>query len=221
MADFVGFPQRPIGDRRLTSPAKSIPLGGPPVFVHAVPGRRAVLADLVPGALARDIALVVAGAGLTGLAAQVSVPVPASPVPMTGQTFAALLVGAALGWRRGGASMLLYLVAGVAGVPWFQGGSSGTPASLGYVVGFVVAGSLVGLLAARGGDRTPLRTVGTMAVGNVAIYACGVPWLMAAAGIGLDKALALGVAPFLLGDTLKIALAAGLLPAAWSFAPRP
>ncbi|MFD7654670.1 biotin transporter BioY [Actinosynnema sp. NPDC059797] len=188
--------------------------------VLAVPGRRAVLADLVPGALARDIALVVAGAGLTGLAAQVALPVPGSPVPITGQTFAALLVGAALGWRRGGVSMALYLVAGVAGVPWFQGGASGTPASLGYVVGFVLAGALVGHLAARGGDRTPLRTVGTMALGNLAIYACGVPWLMAAAGVGFGKALQLGVTPFLLGDALKIALAAGLLPAAWLLVKR-
>ncbi|GAA1283770.1 biotin transporter BioY [Saccharothrix xinjiangensis] len=188
--------------------------------VLAVPGRRAVLADLVPGALARDIALVVAGAGLTGLAAQVVLPVPGSPVPITGQTFAALLVGAALGWRRGGVSMALYLVAGVAGVPWFQGGASGTPASLGYVVGFVLAGALVGHLAARGGDRTPLRTAGTMALGNLAIYACGVPWLMAATGVGFGKALQLGVTPFLLGDALKVALAAGLLPAAWLLVKR-
>ncbi|MEU4742299.1 biotin transporter BioY [Actinosynnema sp. NPDC023658] len=183
--------------------------------VLAVPGRRPVLADLVPGALARDIALVVAGAGLTGLAAQVAFPVPGSPVPITGQTFAALLVGATLGWRRGGAAMALYLVAGVAGVPWFQGGSSGLPASLGYVVGFVFAGALVGHLAARGGDRTPLRTIGTMAVGNLVVYACGVPWLMAAAGVGLGQALQLGVTPFLLGDVLKVALAAGVLPATW------
>ncbi|GGP44290.1 biotin transporter BioY [Saccharothrix coeruleofusca] len=188
--------------------------------VLAVPGRRAVLADLVPGALARDIALVVAGAGLTGLAAQVALPVPGSPVPITGQTFAALLVGAALGWRRGAASMALYLVAGVAGVPWFQGGSSGWPASLGYVVGFVLAGALVGHLAGRGGDRTPLRTIGTMVLGNLVIYACGVPWLMAAAGVDLGKALQLGVLPFLIGDALKVALAAGLLPSAWALVKR-
>jgi biotin transport system substrate-specific component len=185
----------------------------------AAPARR-VLADLVPGSLARDIALVVAGAGLTGLAAQVALPVPGSPVPITGQTFAALLVGAALGWRRGGTAMVLYLIAGVAGVPWFQGGSSGAPASLGYVVGFVFAGALVGHLAARGGDRTPLRTVGTMAVGNLVVYAFGVPWLMAAANVGFAKALSLGVTPFLLGDALKIALAAGLLPAAWALVKR-
>ncbi|ATE52723.1 biotin transporter BioY [Actinosynnema pretiosum] len=188
--------------------------------VFAVPGRRAVLADLVPGALARDVALVVAGAGLTGVAAQIALPVPGTPVPITGQTFAALLVGAALGWRRGSASMLLYLVAGMAGVPWFQGASYGTPPSLGYVVGFVFAGSLVGYLAARGGDRTPLRTAGTMALGNLAIYAFGVPWLMAATGMGLGAALAAGVVPFLIGDAIKTALAAGLLPATWALVNR-
>jgi biotin transport system substrate-specific component len=190
------------------------------VSVLAVSGRRAVLADFVPGALVRDVALVVAGAGLTGLAAQVALPVPGSPVPITGQTFAALLVGASLGWQRGSASMLLYLVAGMAGVPWFQGGASGVPASLGYVIGFVFAGALVGRLAAKGGDRTPLRTVGTMALGSLVIYAFGVPWLMAAANVGFAKALQLGVTPFLLGDALKIALAAGLLPTTWALVKR-
>ena len=187
--------------------------------VLAIP-RRAVLADFVPGALARDVALVVAGAGLTGIAAQIAFPVPGSPVPITGQTFAALLVGASLGWQRGSVSMLLYLLAGAAGVPWFQGGASGTPASLGYVVGFVFAGALVGALAGRGGDRTPLRTVGTMALGNLVIYAFGVPWLMVAADLGFAKALQLGVTPFLLGDALKVALAAGLLPASWALVRR-
>ncbi len=186
----------------------------------ALAPRRTVLADFVPGALARDLTLVVAGAALTGLAAQVSLPIPGSPVPLTGQTFAALLVGAALGWQRGATSMVLYLIAGVAGVPWFQGGSSGVPVSLGYVVGFVFAGALVGALAARGGDRTPVRTIGTMALGNLAIYAVGVPWLMAATGMGLGKALAVGVLPFLLGDLLKIALAAGVLPGAWALVRR-
>ena len=104
-----------------------------------------VLADLLPraatrlGAQARDLALVVGGAALTGLAAQLSVPVPGSPVPVTGQTFAALLVGTALGARRGAASLTLYLLAGAAGLPWFAAGSSGwTMPSLGYVIGFVL-----------------------------------------------------------------------------------
>ncbi|SFP28414.1 biotin transport system substrate-specific component [Amycolatopsis arida] len=183
--------------------------------------RKPVLADLVPGALARDITLVVAGAALTGLAAQVVLPVPGSPVPMTGQTFAALLVGAALGWRRGGAALLLYLVAGAAGVPWFNGGSAGLfGASAGYVVGFVFAAALVGALAGRGGDRTPLRTAGTMALGNLVIYAVGVPWLMATASLDLTGGLAKGVLPFLVGDALKIAVAAGLLPATWALVRR-
>ena len=183
--------------------------------------RPAVLADLVPGALVRDAALVVGGAVLTGLAAQVVLPVPGSPVPITGQTFAALLVGAGLGWRRGALSMLLYLVAGMAGVPWFQNGASGwLGVTGGYLVGFAVAATLVGLLAARGGDRTPLRTIGTMVVGNLVIYAIGVPWLMASTGFDLATALDRGVLPFLLGDGIKILLAAGLLPGAWALANR-
>lgn len=180
-------------------------------------GRRPVLADLVPGALARDIALVVGGAAFTGLAAQLTFPMPGSPVPFTGQTLGALLVGAGLGWQRGGAAMLLYLLVGAAGVPWFNGGSAGlVGASAGYIVGFVFAAALVGALAGRGGDRTPLRTAGTMVLGNLVIYVIGVPWLMAAASLGLVDGLAKGALPFLLGDALKIAIAAGLLPATWA-----
>jgi biotin transport system substrate-specific component len=178
-----------------------------------------VLADLVPGALLRDAALVLGGAALTGLAAQLVVPVPGSPVPITGQTFGALLVGAGLGWRRGAASMLLYLVAGMAGVPWFQDGQSGwLGVTGGYLVGFAVAAVLVGFLASRGGDRTPLRTVGTMVLGNLVIYAIGVPWLMASTGFDLATAVDRGVVPFLIGDGVKILLAAGLLPGAWALA---
>lgn len=191
-------------------------------MVSTVPvPRPAVLADLVPGALVRDAALVVGGAVVTGLAAQVVVPVPGSPVPITGQTFGALLVGASLGWRRGALSMVLYLVAGMAGVPWFQGGSSGwLGATGGYLIGFAVAAALVGLLASRGGDRTPLRTIGTMVLGNLVIYAIGVPWLMASTGFDLATALDRGVVPFLLGDGVKILLAAGVLPGAWALANR-
>ncbi len=183
----------------------------------SVAGSRPVLADLVPGALVRDAILVAGGAALTGAAAQILIPVPGSPVPMTGQTFAALLVGAALGWKRGALSMALYLAVGAAGFGWFQNGSSGlTGASAGYIVGFVFAGALVGALAGRGGDRTPLRTAGTMVLGNLVIYAVGVPWLMASTGFGLDTALEKGVVPFLIGDALKIVVAAALLPGAWA-----
>jgi len=174
------------------------------------------LADVIPGGVARSVALVVGGAAFVGLTAQVIVPLPFSPVPLSLQTFSVLLVGAVLGSRRGVASMALYLLAGVAGVPWFTQQQSGWAfASFGYVVGFVLAAYLVGRLAERGADRTVLRTAGLMVLGNLAIYAVGVPGLMIIAGMDLGKALLLGVVPFLIGDALKIALAAGLLPATW------
>ena len=188
---------------------------------YAVPqSRPAVLADLLPGERVRDLAVVLGGAALTGLAAQISFPIPGTPVPVTGQTFAVLLVGAALGWRRAMAGMLVYLLAGFAGVPWFTGHSAGVPgATLGYLLGFVVAATLVGTLAARGGDRTPLRTLGTMVLGSLVIYAIGMPYLMANLHIGLSQGFVLGVRPFLAGDALKLLLAAGVLPLAWKVLP--
>ena len=174
------------------------------------------LGDVIPGGLARSVALVVGGAAFVGLTAQVAIPLPFTPVPLSLQTFSVLLVGAVLGSRRGVASMALYLLAGVAGVPWFSQQQSGWAfASFGYVVGFVLAAYLVGRLAERGADRTVLRTVGLMVLGNLAIYAVGVPGLMVIAGMGLGQALLLGVVPFLIGDAIKVALAAGLLPATW------
>ncbi|MGC5014728.1 biotin transporter BioY [Streptosporangium sp. DT93] len=183
--------------------------------------RPAVLSDLIPGARVRDVALVAGGAALTGLAAQLSFPLPFSPVPVSGQTFAVVLVGAALGMNRAALSMMLYLLAGVAGVPWFADGSSGFGgASFGYVIGFIAAAALVGRLAERGGDRTVARTVGTMVLGNLVVYAFGLPVLIAVTQMDLVTGLAEGVLPFLIGDALKIAVAAGLLPAAWRLARR-
>lgn len=180
-----------------------------------------VLADLVPRHAVRDVALVVAGAAFVGLAAQVSFHVPGTPVPVTGQTFAVLLGGAALGWWRALASTVLYLAAGAAGLPWYaaHGSGWGGPA-FGYIVGFVVAATVVGWLAGRGGDRTPLRTVATMTLGTLLIYAVGVSWLAVSLDVGPGKAVALGMRPFLAGDALKVALAAGLLPAAWRLTGR-
>ncbi|MEU0048538.1 biotin transporter BioY [Streptomyces sp. NPDC006184] len=176
----------------------------------------AVLADLLPASRVRDAALVLGGAALTGLAAQLSVQVPGSPVPVTGQTFAALLVGTTLGARRGFLSLALYAVAGVAGVPWFAGGASGTGlVSFGYVLGMLLASALVGALARRGADRSPLRTAGTMILGEAVIYAVGVPYLALAAHLSASQAVAAGLTPFLLGDALKAALAMGALPTAW------
>ncbi|MFD5321573.1 biotin transporter BioY [Streptomyces sp. NPDC127098] len=186
----------------------------------------AVLADLLPAATVsrarvRDAALILGGAALTGVAAQLAVPVPGSPVPVTGQTFAALLVGASLGPARALTSMLLYLLAGMAGMPWFAEGASGAAMpSFGYVIGMTLAAATVGALARRGGDRTVLRTVGTMAVGTVIIYAVGVPYLAVATGMSAAEAVDAGLVPFLIGDALKAALAMGALPAAWHLVGR-
>ncbi|MEU0129718.1 MULTISPECIES: biotin transporter BioY [unclassified Streptomyces] len=184
----------------------------------------AVLADLLPAARHRyavDTALVVGGAALTGIAAQIAVPVPGSPVPVTGQTFAALLIGTALGARRGFLSLALYTLVGMAGMPWFSEGSSGAGgASFGYVLGMLLAATVVGGLARRGGDRSVLRTAGTMAVGSLIIYAVGVPYLALSTGMSLGAAVAAGLVPFLIGDGLKAALAMGALPASWKLAGR-
>ncbi|MEW1658143.1 biotin transporter BioY [Streptomyces sp. NPDC093707] len=184
----------------------------------------AVLADLLPASTAtrarvRDAALVAGGAVITGLAAQIAIPVPGSPVPVTGQTFAALLVGASLGARRGLLSLALYALVGMAGVPWFAGGASGAGgATFGYVLGMLLAGTVVGALARRGGDRGVLRTAATMAAGNVVIYAVGVPYLALSTGMSFGQAVAVGMVPFLIGDALKTALAMGALPTAWKLA---
>jgi len=174
------------------------------------------LGDVVPGGLVRNVALVAGGTLFVALSALVQIPLPFTPVPLSLQTFAVLLVGAALGSRRGAASMALYLLAGVAGVPWFSQHQSGWAfASFGYVVGFVAAAWLAGRLAEAGADRQVLKSAGLLVVGNVVVYAFGVTGLMASTGMSLGTGLTKGVAPFLVGDLIKIAVAAALLPAAW------
>lgn len=180
-----------------------------------------VLADVIPGGIVRDAALVGGSALFVGLFAQIAVPLPFTPVPVTGQTFAVLLSVAALGPARGVLGMLVYLLVGMAGVPWFSEGSAGwSMPSFGYILGFVLAAAVVGALARRGADRTPLRTVPLMIAGNLAVYAIGVPWLMASLDVSFSRALELGLTPFLIGDALKVALVAGLLPAAWALVRR-
>jgi biotin transport system substrate-specific component len=174
------------------------------------------LADVIPGGLVRNVALVLGGAGFVGLTAQLAVPLPFTPVPLSLQTFSVLLTVSVLGSTRGLLSMALYVLAGMAGVPWFAAHHSGWSfASFGYVVGFLLAALVVGKLAERGADRTTLRAVGLLVLGNLAIYAVGVPGLMLFTGMSLPKALALGVVPFLIGDAIKIVLAAVLLPTTW------
>lgn len=174
------------------------------------PGR--VLADLVPGARVKDALLVTAFAVLIGVSAQIAVPLPFTPVPVTGQTFAVLLGAAALGAGRATLGSSLYLVLGVAGVPWFTATGG---ASFGYIVGFVAAAAIVGRFARLGNDRTVGRTVALMVIGNLVIYVFGVTGLALFLGVGPVEAMMLGMVPFLIGDAIKLALAAALLPGTW------
>ncbi len=158
---------------------------------------------------------------LTGVAAQIAVPVPGSPVPVTGQTFAALLVGTSLGARRGLLSLALYALVGMAGVPWFAEGGSGTGApSLGYVFGMLLAATVVGALARRGADRSMLCTAGTMPLGEAIIWPSASrtwpspPTCPSPRDRGRTPPL------FLIGDALKAALAMGVLPTAWKLADK-
>jgi biotin transport system substrate-specific component len=190
---------------------------------------------------ARHAALVIAGAVIVALAAQVeiiqqgqTIPLIAdyrlqlanTPVPITGQTFGVLLVGGALGLRRGALALLLYLALGLV-LPVYAGGASGVDqfASLddgrlilgvtgGYLIGFVFAAALTGWLAELGWDRRLLGSVGAMVLASIAVYVLGVAWLMAALDVDLATGLALGVTPFLIVDALKLIAAAVLFPAA-------
>jgi biotin transport system substrate-specific component len=183
--------------------------------------QRRVLADEIPRSLLADTALVIGAACLVGLLAQVSFPLGFTPVPVTGQTLGVLLAGAALGWRRASASMSLYVLAGLAGVPWFEHHASGYPSvTFGYLLGFVVAGSAIGWLAARGSDRTMVRALLSMLLGEVLLFGIGVPWLAVALHVSLLKAISLGLTPFLWGEAIKITLAGTALPASWRLVQR-
>ena len=166
--------------------------------------------------LLRNIVLAICGSLFVAAAAQFQVPL--WPVPITGQTFAVLIVGMAFGMRLGAATLMLYMAEGMVGLPVFAKLSAG-PAVMagptgGYIVGFILAAGLVGYLSERGWDRSILRTALAMLLGNIAIYVPGLLWLGTV--VGWDKpVLEWGLTPFLLGDLLKLALAAALLPAAW------
>jgi biotin transport system substrate-specific component len=178
-----------------------------------------VLADVLPNIRARDVALVVAGALLTALCAQIAIYLPGDPVPLTGQTFAVLLCGAGLGAYRGASAMLLYLGLGLIGVPVYADGESGVSvvwgATGGYLIGFIFCAYIVGKLAERRADRTPWKALPAFALGSVVVYAIGVPWLAVAADISLLRAFELGVVPFIPGAIVKAVGAAALLPTAW------
>jgi biotin transport system substrate-specific component len=171
--------------------------------------------------IALDAALVVGAAAFVGLLAQISIKLSFTPVPITGQTLGVLLAGTALGWRRAAASMALYALAGVAGVPWFAGGGSGyASASFGYIIGFFFAAAVCGFLAERGADRSIIGSVPVMLAGEAMIYLFGLTWLALDLHLGASATLHLGFTPFVIGDAIKAAIAAGLLPAAWKLAGR-
>ena len=169
------------------------------------------------GTRARHVVLIVAGALFVVLCARVVIPV--SPVPFTGQTFGVLLVGGALGFRRGVAALLLYLAIGAIGLPVYAQDKSGIEtivgATGGYLIGFVVAAALVGRLAELGWDRRIGGALAMMAIGTAVIYAIGVPWLKVVAGLTWTDAVAGGMTKFLIWDAAKLAVAAGIFPAAW------
>ena len=174
--------------------------------------------------LITDALLVLAGTALVAAAAQISVKLPFTPVPITGQTFAVLLVGASLGCVLGTASAMLYLWLGVAGAPIYAHHDSGwsviTSASGGYIVGFVLAAALTGFLAERRWDRRLSSSIGLMLTGNVVIYLVGLPWLAVVLNTNLEKTLEYGLYPFIPGDTFKLYLAAAALPGAWKLVGR-
>ena len=176
------------------------------------------LAVLPRTGLVVDLALIVAGAALVTLAAQIKISTGLSPVPITGQTFAVLLVGASLGSVRALASLGLYVAAGLLGAPVYTGQNSGweyfVGATGGYLIGFVLAAAIAGLLAERRWDRRFSSAVAAMLTGNVVIYLVGLPWLASVANLSFKETLEQGLALFLPGDLLKLYLAAAILPGA-------
>ena len=167
----------------------------------------------------RTVAAVLAGAAVIAACAQVSIPLGFTPVPLTGQTFAVLLVGAALGSLAGTASALIYVAAGALGAPIYAGHTQGwhvlNSATGGYLVGFIAAAAVTGALAERRWDRRFSSSLGALLTGNVIIYTCGVAWLARSLHVDTAKALEYGLYPFVAGDLIKLYLAAAVLPTAW------
>jgi biotin transport system substrate-specific component len=167
--------------------------------------------------IGREVALVLGGSLLIGLSAQLKVVLPFTPVPITGQTFAVLLLGALYGSKRGPATVLTYLALGVIGLPVFAGGAYGIARLVGptggYLVGFLAAAFVVGWLSELGWDRQPWTAAISMSIGSAVIYGAGVLWL--SRFVGWEAVLSTGVLPFLPGDAVKIALATILLPTGW------
>ncbi|HZI27972.1 MAG TPA: biotin transporter BioY [Gemmatimonadaceae bacterium] len=167
--------------------------------------------------LARDFTLVLGGSLFIAAAAQLRIALPFTPVPLTGQTFAVLLLGALYGAKRGAATAMSYLMLGIMGLPVFSAAPPG-PAALvsptaGYLAGFVAAAWVTGSLSERGWDRKPITAALAMLIGSAVLFACGLLWL--GRFTGWDLVIQTGLLPFIPGDLVKIALATALLPAGW------
>jgi biotin transport system substrate-specific component len=187
----------------------------------AIPQPRRVLADLVPASLLAEVALVVGAAALVGALAQISIHLGFTPVPITGQTLGVMLAGTALGWRRAGLALVLYMAAGIIGVPWFAHHTSGYVGSnFGYLIGFVIAGSVLGWVAGRGGDRTIVKAFIAMAVGDAIVFLIGVTWLAFSLHVNAGTAIALGFTPFIGGELIKAGIAGVALPSTWRLVDR-
>jgi len=188
-----------------------------------MPRRGLVLADAIPGARVRDAVLVLAGALLTALLAQIAIAVPPSPVPVTGQTLAVGLVGATLGARRGTAAMALYVLLGLF-LPVYSDGGSGwhviSGASGGYIVGFVAATFVVGHLAERGADRRALTAFVAFCSAQVIVFAFGLVGLKLAVGGDWSWTVHNGFTIFLVGGVIKALIGAAALPSAWHLVRR-
>lgn len=183
--------------------------------------RHRVLADAFPRV--NDAVLVVGGALLTALFAQISIDVPPSPVPITGQTLAVGLVGATLGARRGASSLALYAVMGLF-LPVYADGESGWDvvwgASGGYIIGFILAAGLIGWLAEHGADRRPVLAFGAFVLGQLVIFAFGLTGLKIAVGESWGWTIHNGFSIFIVGGLVKALVGAIALPSAWSIVRR-
>ena len=171
-------------------------------------------------AFAYDAALIIAGSLIIALSAKIVIPLPFSPVPVTGQTLAVLLVGALYGSKRGSLAVLAYLAEGIAGLPVFAMGGGilylAGPTG-GYLSGFVLGAYITGFLSERGWDRSVPFTLCAMLIGNIAIFFCGVFWLFQFIG---SKALVVGIIPFIPGGIVKTVIAAAILPSGWKLVHR-
>tara|TARA_Y100001970_G_scaffold291470_1_gene428722 strand:- start:5699 stop:6310 length:612 start_codon:yes stop_codon:yes gene_type:complete len=168
----------------------------------------------------KPLLLVFTGVLILWMTAQIRINLFFTPVPITGQTFGVLILAAAYGRRLGIMTVLAYLFVGIAGLPVFAGASSGwsyfSGATAGYLVGFAAAAYVVGHLSEIGWDRRPISVIVSMLIGNLIIYLFGVIWLSYSLNVGFGKAISLGLEPFLIGDAIKIFLAAGFLPGMWA-----